>query len=492
MRFDQARWECRRKQAIARQVMSQAVLAAWMVIAFAGGGWAQTLARPRWAGSGMMVERWWQQAVLLEVRPGEAGTGDSKLEEITARLDEVQTLGADAILLRGVDVSGGGDSASGGAGATRFASPLNGRYGSIEQFDELITEASRRRLRVLVELPSGTLTGDALVSRARFWLSRGVTGLYLSSGPAAGVPGMAIDARAQIRALRSVLHGFVGERVLLEDAAAVNEQAGPVAAGSGGRAGAGLEGTAGRGRRGGRSRTIHTVQSSGTSTADGPDLVLMPLLGFGDRNGAGLDLATLRGSLEALAQHRARSEPVSEIVRPESAASMVQARAEATVLLSARGGVALGTDDLGSGAGEAGAADGVQRNATGLSRARELAGSVTTAIPDPLFAWTSRMVGLHRGNATMRDGVQSVLNHDADGALVMVWRGGGARPQVLVEVVNLTEKPLSLSLVGDVAGLRLRGSFLRTVLRSDGGMGAMPLRAVRLPGYGVYLGELGR
>jgi hypothetical protein len=38
--------------------------------------------------------------------------------------------------------------------------------------------------------------------------------------------------------------------------------------------------------------------------------------------------------------------------------------------------------------------------------------------------------------------------------------------------------------------LHLRGSFLRTVLRSDNGMGTMNLESMTLPPYIAYIGEL--
>ncbi len=91
----------------------------------------------------------------------------------------------------------------------------------------------------------------------------------------------------------------------------------------------------------------------------------------------------------------------------------------------------------------------------------------------------------------MRSGEMILLDHDAEGALVWVRqsRGGGAP---IVAICNVTDKPLRLSLVTDIQRLKLRGSFLRTVARSDGGMGAMPLREIVLPPFGVYAGELSR
>ena len=44
--------------------------------------------------------------------------------------------------------------------------------------------------------------------------------------------------------------------------------------------------------------------------------------------------------------------------------------------------------------------------------------------------------------------------------------------------------------ISQMSRLKLKGSFFRTLLRSDVGMGAMGLDAVKLAPYGVYVGEL--
>ena len=90
----------------------------------------------------------------------------------------------------------------------------------------------------------------------------------------------------------------------------------------------------------------------------------------------------------------------------------------------------------------------------------------------------------------MLGGEQTLLNEDSTGALVAVWQSRSGQP--LVAVVNLHSEPCKLSLIEDFTRLHKRGLFLRTVVRTDSGMGAMPLGAVSLPGYGVYLGQLGR
>ncbi len=423
----------------------QLCLACLVSVGVWGGGpvaGAQTLARPGWVGSGLTVAQWWRGAVLFEVFP----EGDGALSRVTRELDDLQVLGVDALLLRGVDA---------GAASAGVQGRLAGAYGTLEQFDELLAQASRRRIRVVVEVP-GALEGEALTGAARFWLSRGVSGVLLGAGGQ--------GAAAKEAMLRGVLRGYVGDRVLL---------------------GEGDEATAGRG---------------------GPEMVLRTIRGFGA--GGAVDVGAVRASLaEASGAGRGGAERVAQIDPAAGEASGESAKARISVLLMAPGGVALRAGETGEGPeAEAAAARRAQeakdREALAAATSPAAVGNVKRAIArrgageppryagDAVFAWAERMIGLHRGSPAMLRGQQTLLNFDAEGAIVSVWRG--ASGPVLCEVVNLRGEPVKLSLQQGFAGMGLRGVFLRPVARTDAGMGAMPLGRVRLPGYGVYLGELGR
>jgi alpha-glucosidase len=60
----------------------------------------------------------------------------------------------------------------------------------------------------------------------------------------------------------------------------------------------------------------------------------------------------------------------------------------------------------------------------------------------------------------------------------------------MVIICNLTAQPVQLSLKADMQRLHLKGSFLRTTLRSDNAMGPMHLESMTIPPYSVYIGEL--
>ena len=397
----------------------------------------------------MKVTQWWRNAVIVEISAASAGDG-TVLGHTRLQLGDLQTLGTDALLLRGIDAG----SAPGG-GRTEPQLPAN--YGSIDDFDQLMREASGRRIRLMVELPR-TLSGDALGADARFWLNRGVSGVYVAGEPNAD----------RSRALHAILRGYVGDRVLVGDAGAEGE---------------------------------------GPSHGDAPDMMFSTLKGFGG-GAQPTDVAAVRTSMEA-ARRAAGGMSVVEVDPIAPAVTGEDAKARATALLIVRGSVALRAQDVGMGPEEQARTQELEReaaekkaietatspaaaaNARRAAAARKAAASSALELTgDATFVWYSRMIGLHRGNPAMLGGEQTLLNEDDAGALVSVWQGRGGQP--LVAAINLKREPTKLGLAEEFAKLKLRGLFLRAVLRSDKGMGAMPLSGVSLQGYGVYLGQLGR
>jgi alpha-glucosidase len=109
-----------------------------------------------------------------------------------------------------------------------------------------------------------------------------------------------------------------------------------------------------------------------------------------------------------------------------------------------------------------------------------------------LLNWYRSLSGLHHGNPTVSSGATITLNHDDQNVLAWV-----RKPQtistispVLIVICNLSAQSVVLSLKPDMQRLHLRGSFLRTLLRSDAGRGPMDLESMTLAPYAVYIGEL--
>jgi hypothetical protein len=92
----------------------------------------------------------------------------------------------------------------------------------------------------------------------------------------------------------------------------------------------------------------------------------------------------------------------------------------------------------------------------------------------------------------LASGASLTINRDDQNVLVLVRKPKvvSAGSPVLVLLFNLTAQPVRLSLKADIAKLGLRGSFLRTILRSDEGMGTMHLDEMTLPPHCAYVGEL--
>ncbi|WP_213807571.1 alpha-amylase family protein [Granulicella sp. dw_53] len=382
-------------------------------------GLAQTLARPGWVGSGLTVNTWWRHAFVYAVD----AHADGGLKGVTARMDAMQALGVDAMLLRGVQ--------------SGMEAGIDPAAGAMEDFDEVLLQASRHNLRVLVELSPKTSSED-VTGVARFWLSRGVAGFRLV---AAG------DSAAQMRQLRAAAKSYVGERVMIGDAA-LSSIAVPVDPADGESA------DASKGRRADAPR-------SAVRAGDGPQLLLDASIAV-----APLNVAAIRMALEKNDSLSRAGTGVPMLATAEGAGGGPESgKVVATLLLSTRGGAMIRAGEEGSGEGA---------EAQALSR------------------WYKQMSAMQHSNGTVRTGVSAVLNHDDQSVVAWV-----RRPQVVsyhspavVFLCNMTDKPVTLSLRSDMQGLKLKGNFLRTVMRTDEGMGAMSLDTVKVAPHGVYIGTL--
>jgi hypothetical protein len=155
----------------------------------------QTLAKPGWAGSGMTAEPWWRNAVLyrISVRSFQDSNADGigDLSGVADRMDYLQSLGVDAIVLE--------------------------QMGDGEGFDDIITAATPRHIRVLVTIEDGansaSMPDTQVVAQSRMWLTRGAAGIFLHSTQKAS------EVAPLLHRLRSMTDSFPGGRVLLAETA---------------------------------------------------------------------------------------------------------------------------------------------------------------------------------------------------------------------------------------------------------------------------------
>ena len=158
---------------------------------------AQTLARPGWVGNGINTDVWWKNAIVYEVNPLNFNpTGGSGLHGIAQRLEYIQSLGADVILLTTIQPD------------AAHAQSIDPAYGTLDDLDDLIHESSRHNIRIMLDLDPNIPSAD-LPNVARFWLNRGIAGFHVS--------GTTPEARAQAAELRKATNTYMGQRILIAD-----------------------------------------------------------------------------------------------------------------------------------------------------------------------------------------------------------------------------------------------------------------------------------
>jgi hypothetical protein len=175
------------------------------------GAQAQVLAQKNWAGSGVTIEPWWRRAVYYRIDPSKfqdaTGSGQGDLAGITSRLDYLQSLGVDALILQ---------TTPNGTKPALLPTPENSTA-----FDTLVRNAVGQHLRILVELgaPASQQADAQYVQTARAWLNQGAAGLYIPTQALQKVDGAGHIALL-LQQLRTLTNSFPGDRVLLADAPA--------------------------------------------------------------------------------------------------------------------------------------------------------------------------------------------------------------------------------------------------------------------------------
>jgi alpha-glucosidase len=427
---------------------------------------SQTLARPGWAGSGINTDVWWKHPVVYQVNPiNFSPTEGCGLHGVAQHLDYIQSLGVDALLLTTLQPD------------PAHAQSLDPAYGTLDDLDDLIHEASRRNIRVLLDLDPHIPAVD-LPNIARFWLNRGIAGFH--------VIGATPEAHAQATELRKAAGSYLGQRILIGD---VDPSLPP-------------------------SPQQRTYKTPDTQTTQ---LLLDASLGAVTP----LNPAAIRSAIEsteniALAGHAI---PLLATDGPSFKRSMSRyadgqhdldiAKLLATILFTTRAqpllyyGQELGVTAPQSEATNAAPTiswDALPPPPKGkpapppepeTPNANPNA-ALEDADPASLLNWYRKLIELHHSNATINSGEYLTINRDDQNVLIMIRKPKNVSPTspVLVILCNLSAQPAQLSIKTDTIRLHLRGSFLRTVLRTDNGMGTMHLESMTLPPYTAYIGAL--
>jgi len=454
---------------------------------------AQTLARPGWAGSGLASDAWWHTAVFYTIEPGgfqasgDGSVGD--LRGIAQRMDYLQSLGVDAIVLEPPFKDDG--------------------------FDDLLSEASRRHVRIVIALNRRYSTSGNLLAEARSWLTRGAAGIFLR--------GDAPDPL--LPELHSLTSSFPGQRVLLAEHAAVtsgrrrdSQNAGPnlvalqVAEANDNvgvlhqRLEAGVLAMSPPLLTDGSVRQGNSFGTFGKEKGNGLDAITAAMLltsrgavslvygqEIGMSEGNHFGPQTMQWTPSNITPPAKPEEPVEEAkpVQPPPPpppnvygafvpyAPPKKIEKPATIKVdpnSLRGFTSGKLPDSSE----------VTNNDTANV-------AVEDADPKSLLNFYRRLIQLHHDNSSLRSGTPYVLSHDAENALVWLRRApAGSRTAATVVVAcNLNDKPLTLSLDWDFAQLHMHTGSLRPLAAS---WTAVPIAQysnhIVLPPYSVFIGEL--
>jgi glycosidase len=395
---------------------------------------AQMLARPGWAGFGQKSEAWWKHSIIYEVDPH--GFSPEGLKGVAQRLDYIHSLGTDAILLTHI------------APDAAHPESLDPAIGTFDDLDTLSREASSRNMRILLDLgapPAGT----DLNSLARLWLNRGLAGFRIADPQQADqlrkITGSYIGERIVIGDLDPSANGHQQPQLLLDPRLTKLNQFNAATL----------------------RPAIETIQSNSSAlllTTDGPDITRSAArFGDGEHN---LDIAKIL------------------------AAVLLTNRASSLIYYGQEIGLSSSVMQWGIPVSPAGPHARKPLHSAPVNDPISVAAQETNNAS--LLSWYRQLSALHHSNQTLSSAPSVMLDHDAQNVLAWVRKPEGAslRDPPIVFVCNLTAQPVHLSLKDDMQKIHLKGSFLRTVLRSDSGMGPMSLDSMTIPPFGVYIGQL--
>jgi len=113
--------------------------------------WTSGIAAQSPTNTGNSQDEWWKHAVIYEIYPqsfqDSNGDGVGDLRGITSRLDYLRDLGIDAIWITPIYPSPGVDNGYDIAEYTE----IDPKYGTLEDFDNLVAEARKRDIRVIMD-----------------------------------------------------------------------------------------------------------------------------------------------------------------------------------------------------------------------------------------------------------------------------------------------------------------------------------------------------
>ena len=424
---------------------------------------AQVLARPGWAGSGINPDAWWKYPVIYHVNPINFDpTGGSGLHGVAQHLDYIQSLGVDALLLTEIPLD------------PAHPQSIDPAIGTLDDLDDLIHEASRRNLRILLDLNPRIPAAD-VSNVARFWLNRGIAGFH--------VFGTSPEAHAQAAEIRKAVSTYLGQRIFIGDIDPTSQQQHAYKAPDPNAPQLLLDASLGAvtpltpGPIRTAIESTENIQLSGRSIAllatDGPAFPRsLTRYGDGQHN---IEIAKLLATVLFTTRAQALLYYGQELGIPQPQPS------------SAPNAPVIVWEAPPPPPKNKPAPPPAPYDPTAPPNA-----ALEETDPNSLLSWYRKLINLHHSNATINSGEYLTINRDDQNVLITIRKPKNVSPTnpILVILCNLSGQPQHLSIKTDIIKLHLRGSFLKTVIRSDNGMGTMHLESMTLAPYASYIGEL--
>ena len=105
---------------------------------------------------------------------------------------------------------------------------------------------------------------------------------------------------------------------------------------------------------------------------------------------------------------------------------------------------------------------------------------------DSLLSWYQKLIQLRRGNPAMRDGTLTMLNVNDNN--VLSWLRKGLDGQAVLVACNFTAQ--SQTVAFDLSSQGVSGQKLTTLLQTPGSAEPESLPSIKLPPFGVYIGQI--
>ena len=431
---------------------------------------AQTLAHRGWAGSGITVDPWWKNAVFYELDPAQVSGSDTAgtfgLKGVADLLDSFAALGLDALVLGPMTWTTG----DGG---------FDPALGTDDDFDHLEQEAASRRIRLIIELPLvRSRRIEETLAIARFWLGRGVGGLRLTSPNDANALSES-DRQERVHALSRLCAGFSGDRVLLVDAPAPGLSAGEASLRDAGKGARQHQGPLRAASKSIAARAQLTVDHRLLDMAAWDPERLRMLVSGGDADALLLSDAPGNRSHARLGDV---SDPAVALALQKMVATLLFAGREAPMLSFGQ--------ESGQPAGQQGSGQGGKGDLQQPAAPASGEGS--------LLSWYRQLSALRHSNGALRAGSVALVDTGYPDVVAWVRRGTNRNEQPVMVVLNLSSRPLVLSLQEPLRrlGLAATSGVRPLAVASSSIAPAVSLdlsytaSQVKLPAYGIYLGEL--